>query len=253
MMMLGRDLSLPIDVNMEQPWTENDLENGDFAEQLRMRMQVAHEAARENLKGAAVRQKKNYDRRTRDCRIQEGPDNSKNSRMKPTPTLRCRICGEVFWRRWNLDRHLQTHQRERYRCPQCDATYLRFEDLRQYTRQKHLRIDGEPDKKEGEERKAGRGRNESETRRDKEEATDAKKTEKRRNESETRRDKEEGANAKKMKRRKEESETRRDKAEGADAKKTEKIRNESETKRDKEEGTDAKKMKKRRRVRSGDR
>ena len=73
MMMLGRDLALPIDVVTEQVWTEEDLENrDDYAEKLRIRMQLAHTGARECLKGAAVRQKRNYDRRAQASKLTEG-------------------------------------------------------------------------------------------------------------------------------------------------------------------------------------
>ncbi len=73
MMMLGRNLALPIDVITEQVWTEDDLEAGeDYAEKLQMRMQLAHTGARECLEGAAVRQKRNYDRKAQTSQLKEG-------------------------------------------------------------------------------------------------------------------------------------------------------------------------------------
>ena len=72
MMMLGRELTLPLDVIAESPFTEEEIEESDYAEQLRMRMQLAHDVARNNLKSAAVRQKRNYDRRTCYGGIKEG-------------------------------------------------------------------------------------------------------------------------------------------------------------------------------------
>ena len=68
MMMLGRNVTRPVDVITERVWTKDDLDSGDYAEQLRISVQLAHSGARECLKGAAVRQK-NYDQRAQTSKL----------------------------------------------------------------------------------------------------------------------------------------------------------------------------------------
>ena len=62
MMMLGRELTLPVDVLTEKPAEEG--ERGDYAENLRDRLYSAHERARDKLKLASEHQAKMYDRNT---------------------------------------------------------------------------------------------------------------------------------------------------------------------------------------------
>ena len=62
MMMLGRELTLPVDVLTEKPAEEG--EKGDYAENLRDRLYSAHERARDKLKLASEHQAKMYDRNT---------------------------------------------------------------------------------------------------------------------------------------------------------------------------------------------
>ena len=60
MMMLGRETNLPLDlttVNVPQPITEGT----DDAEELRYRLQAAHEWARAQLGVSVRQQKKGYD------------------------------------------------------------------------------------------------------------------------------------------------------------------------------------------------
>ena len=71
MMMLGREVSLPIDLLVEC----GDVEDGigtDFAESLRQNMRRAHERARQCLGKSAQRQNKDYDRRASDHGLKEG-------------------------------------------------------------------------------------------------------------------------------------------------------------------------------------
>lgn len=71
MMMLGREVSLPVDLLVEC----GDVEDGigtDFAESLRQNMRRAHERARQCLGKSAQWQKKDYDRRASDHGLKEG-------------------------------------------------------------------------------------------------------------------------------------------------------------------------------------
>ena len=64
MMMLGREVSLPVDVTMPSEESE-EIENKDYAEQLRDKMYDAHERARNKLKLSSDRQANAYDRNTK--------------------------------------------------------------------------------------------------------------------------------------------------------------------------------------------
>ena len=71
MMMLGRETSLPIDLINEFPKHELG-EELDYAEELRDRIQSAHERASEHLKASARRQKQGYDRKVSGRSLKEG-------------------------------------------------------------------------------------------------------------------------------------------------------------------------------------
>ena len=71
MMMLGREVSLPVDLVTECPGVQNSTHT-DFAEKLRSDMQQAHDRARECLGKSARRQKRNYDRRASEHGLKEG-------------------------------------------------------------------------------------------------------------------------------------------------------------------------------------
>ena len=62
MMMLGRELALPMDLMVEGPLDEPDYDT-DYAEELRERIRLIHDQAREAVGTNSRRQKKNYDRR----------------------------------------------------------------------------------------------------------------------------------------------------------------------------------------------
>ncbi len=71
MMMLGREVSIPVDLLVECC----DVEDGigtDFAESLRQNMRQAHERARHCLGKSTQRQKKDYDRRASDHGLKAG-------------------------------------------------------------------------------------------------------------------------------------------------------------------------------------
>ena len=72
MLMLGREVTLPVDLLVEQSGSSDVVATTDFAEQLRCDLQQAHERARRSLGRNARRQKKNYDRRAADPRLQAG-------------------------------------------------------------------------------------------------------------------------------------------------------------------------------------
>ncbi len=71
MMMLGREVSIPVDLATGCPETEVET-NTDFAEELRSNLQSAHQRARECLGKRAQRQKRNYDRRATEKGLKEG-------------------------------------------------------------------------------------------------------------------------------------------------------------------------------------
>ncbi|XP_030845845.1 uncharacterized protein LOC115925941 [Strongylocentrotus purpuratus] len=65
-MMLGRELSLPVDILVERSSSvENGSEIGDYAEQLRDKLHDVHDRARNKLRLTGERQAKMYDRNTR--------------------------------------------------------------------------------------------------------------------------------------------------------------------------------------------
>lgn len=71
MMMLGRELRLPVDLMVECPIMEDTVRT-DFAEALRHNLQEAHARARECLRQSARRQKRNYDRKMHGEGLNEG-------------------------------------------------------------------------------------------------------------------------------------------------------------------------------------
>jgi hypothetical protein len=62
-MMLGREVSLPIDIMMGSPEDEQPLEGNEYAADLRQKMENAFEHVRVNLNKEQCRQKRLYDRR----------------------------------------------------------------------------------------------------------------------------------------------------------------------------------------------
>ena len=72
MLMLGREVLLPVDLTTASPAAEGTEPQTDFAMDLRNRMQDAHDRARLHLKGSARHQKKTYDRGTNDAGLKEG-------------------------------------------------------------------------------------------------------------------------------------------------------------------------------------
>ena len=71
MMMLGREVRLPVDLMVECPSVE-DTTRTDYAEALRHNLQEAHTRARECLRQSARRQKRNYDRKVHGQGLKEG-------------------------------------------------------------------------------------------------------------------------------------------------------------------------------------
>ncbi|XP_038058673.1 uncharacterized protein LOC119729953 [Patiria miniata] len=62
MVMLGREVSLPIDLTIGEPSAEEETQDLDYAQEMRMRMQRSHDRARKCLAKSARRQKRHYDR-----------------------------------------------------------------------------------------------------------------------------------------------------------------------------------------------
>lgn len=94
MLMLGREVTLPIDLTMENPnYPSCDEPKTDYAEKLRQNLQQAHERASECLRKSARRQKRNYDRKTTTTNLKEGQfvwlyDHSKKKGVSPKLQLR---------------------------------------------------------------------------------------------------------------------------------------------------------------------
>ena len=62
MMMLGREINLPIDIMFGNcPSNETHIDNNNYVDSLRERLSLAHDYAREQLKRSALRQKRYYD------------------------------------------------------------------------------------------------------------------------------------------------------------------------------------------------
>ena len=73
MLMLGREVSLPLDLTTRLSTVESEANlTEDYALRLRETMQSAHERAREHLKASARRQKKTYDRKTMPTTLEAG-------------------------------------------------------------------------------------------------------------------------------------------------------------------------------------
>ena len=92
LMMLGREVSIPVDLATGWPEASVDT-NTDFAEELRRNLQSAHERARECLGKSARRQKRNYDRRATESGLREGEfvwlyNPAKKRHMSPKLQLR---------------------------------------------------------------------------------------------------------------------------------------------------------------------
>ena len=60
-LMLGREVNLPIDIVFGRP-EEEALDETEYVQRLRERMEEAHRHARKHLQKSSIRQKKNYDR-----------------------------------------------------------------------------------------------------------------------------------------------------------------------------------------------
>ena len=92
MMMLGREVSLAIDLTTGCPRNQDDT-NTDFADKLRTNLQKAHDRARDCLGKSARRQKRNYDRKAKEKGLREGQfvwlhNSAKKKHMSPKLQLR---------------------------------------------------------------------------------------------------------------------------------------------------------------------
>ena len=92
MLMLGRETKLPVDLTT-QTIEEEKLDDEDYAQNLRSRIQRAHQRAQACTGKAAVHQKRNYDRKATSPGLQEGKfvwlhDPSKRKGISPKLQLR---------------------------------------------------------------------------------------------------------------------------------------------------------------------
>ena len=71
-LMLGRELTLPVDIMFGQPSNESDCDSVDYEEDLRNKLERAYEHVRINLRKAASRQKGIYDKRVSGTIYEEG-------------------------------------------------------------------------------------------------------------------------------------------------------------------------------------
>ena len=62
LLMLGREVEVPLDVTTEAPRDAPPLQT-DYAQTVQKRLATAHDLARQHLNKAAIRQKRNYDKR----------------------------------------------------------------------------------------------------------------------------------------------------------------------------------------------
>ncbi len=96
MLMLGRELRLPIDLTTEMPGDDEDdigAVETDYACELRLRMRAAQGRARKCLKQSVRRQKAHYDRRTIQDKLQPGNFvwlHNPAKRKGLSPKLQCR-------------------------------------------------------------------------------------------------------------------------------------------------------------------
>ncbi|XP_033646362.1 myb-like protein X [Asterias rubens] len=140
--------------------------------------------------------------------------------------LKCFECGQTFWRRWNLNRHIDTHkqEKEKYRCPQCPTptNFSRFEDLKRHTRHKHLSVEdgSEPKSKREEKQRKDKLKGKEEKKREQEKKHEEERQEKNRERGEQ--EKKRGGERQEKKREKEEQEKKREEE------KQEKIKKENE-------------------------
>ena len=72
MLMLGREVEMPIDVLIGRPKDEAEVDVAEYVMQLQKDFEQAHQSARHNNRKATLRQKKNYDHRTQSKTFQQG-------------------------------------------------------------------------------------------------------------------------------------------------------------------------------------
>ena len=73
LLMLGREVELPIDLMFGRPPEENsNPDNNDYVFRLRQKLEAAHEYARYQLQKSAKRQKRNYDQRVKQDKLGKG-------------------------------------------------------------------------------------------------------------------------------------------------------------------------------------
>lgn len=90
MMMLGREVRLPVDLLFPVPETEMPVNTAEYVVQLRARLEKCYDFARQYLQRASERQKHDYDTRLREQRYQPGDlvyRHNPNSKKLETPWL----------------------------------------------------------------------------------------------------------------------------------------------------------------------
>ena len=72
LLMLGREVDLPIDLMFGRPEIDLDVNETDYTSKLRCKFESAYDYARGQLQKSAIRQKRNYDQRVKQDKIMKG-------------------------------------------------------------------------------------------------------------------------------------------------------------------------------------
>ena len=73
MLMLGRELPMPLELEFGRPpWDQEQLYEGPYLSQLKERIQISHQTARDHLKKAREKYRKQYNKRGKDTQYKEG-------------------------------------------------------------------------------------------------------------------------------------------------------------------------------------
>lgn len=124
MMMLGREVQLPVDLTTITVPPEDEI-LGDYAENLRSRFQKAYHKAEKCLKKNAVKQKKHYDRHTQQPTFKEGTfvwmyDFTRKTGVSPKLKLRWTGPYLIVTKLSDVTFHIQASERSKPKVVHCD-------------------------------------------------------------------------------------------------------------------------------------
>lgn len=129
MMMLGREVALPLDLMTEPPEDEDEM--NDYAEDLRDRMRIAHDRARKKLQVEGVRRKRNYDGRAHGSDLKEGEFvwlHNPAKKVGLSPKLMCRWEGPYL-----IIKRLSSVVFRIQRGPRVKPKVIHYDRLKPYT------------------------------------------------------------------------------------------------------------------------